>query len=359
MKIRGILIFGVSALVAAKALAVAAVAIATAAAPSATNAVRSGDTFGAGSTFVSPVLTRWASDYEARTNIKINYQPVGSGSGLQQIAAAAVDFAASDIPLTPDQLTKLGMRQFPLVIGGVVPVVNIAGVKLGLMRFTGPVLADIFLGKIRTWNDPAIQSLNPGIRLPAAQIAVVHRLEASGTTFNWVNYLSKVSPEWKQRVGEGATVEWPVGLAGKGNDGVAIFVNQTQNSIGYVEYAYALQNNLSYGLVQNKAGRFVKPEPASFRAAAASAEWDSATDFYQILTDAPGTEAYPITATAFILMARHPRDSGRAMAARAFFQWALENGQMQAGTLHYVPLPDNLVQQIEDSWTERPAGPNG
>ena len=241
---------------------------------------------GAGSTFVYPILAKWSADYNVKSGNKVNYQSIGSGGGIAQIKAATVDFGASDMPVKPADLQKLGLGQFPLVIGGIVPVVNIDGIQPGQMRFTGPVLADIYLGKIKNWNDPAITKLNPDLKLPNAAIGVVHRSDGSGTTFNWVNYLSKVSAEWKDKVGEGTSVEWPVGLGGKGNEGVAAFVNQTKNSIGYVEYAYVLQNKMAWGLVQNKAGKFIKPDAASFQAAAASAKWGDAQDFYLIMTDA-------------------------------------------------------------------------
>ena len=248
---------------------------------------------GAGSTFVYPILAKWSADYAVKSGSRVNYQSIGSGGGIAQIKAATVDFGASDMPMKPADLQKLGLGQFPLVIGGIVPVVNIDGVQPGQMRFTGPVLADIYLGKIKNWNDPAITMLNPDLKLPNAAIGVVHRSDGSGTTFNWVNYLSKVSAEWKDKVGEGTSVEWPVGLGGKGNEGVAAFVNQTKNSIGYVEYAYVLQNKMAWGLVQNKAGKFIKPDAASFQAAAASAKWGDAQDFYLIMTDASDEECLP------------------------------------------------------------------
>ena len=318
------------------------------------------DITGAGSTFVYPILSKWSADYSATSGgTKVNYQSIGSGGGIAQIKAATVDFGASDMPMKPADLQKLGMGQFPLVIGGIVPVVNIDGVQPGQMRFTGPVLADIYLGKIKDWNDPAIVALNPSLKLPSAAIAVVHRSDGSGTTFNWVNYLSKVSSEWKDKVGEGTSVEWPVGLGGKGNEGVAAFVNQTKNSIGYVEYAYVLQNKMTWGLVQNKAGKFIKPDAASFQAAAASAEWGKAQDFYLIMTDAPGEDAYPVSATVFILMYKQPKDAARMSAAIDFFKWALENGQPEATSLDYVPFPPNVVQQIEGYWKAQFAGLKG
>jgi phosphate transport system substrate-binding protein len=315
------------------------------------------ETTGAGSTFVYPIIAKWAADYQTKTGNKVNYQSIGSGGGIAQIKSATVDFGASDMPMKPDELQKLGLSQFPLVIGGVVPVVNIEGLKPGELRFSGPVLADIYLGKIKTWNDPAIQKLNPGLKLPTSAISVVHRSDGSGTTFNWANYLSKVSPQWKDKVGEGTAVEWPIGIGGKGNEGVAAFVSQTRFSIGYVEYAYAVQNKMTYGLVQNKAGQFIKPDAESFQAAAASADWGGTKDFYLIMTDAPDAKAYPITATVFMLMHKQPKNPERATVAMDFFKWSLESGQKQAESLDYVPLPAPLVQQIETYWKAQfPAG---
>ena len=324
-----------------------------------TASVQAADITGAGSTFVFPILSKWSADYSAKTGIHVNYQSIGSGGGLAQIKAGTVDFGASDAPMKPEELQKLGMGQFPLVIGGIVPVVNIEGVQEGQIRFTGPLLADIYLGKIKNWNDPAIAKINPDLKLPAAAISVVHRSDGSGTTFNWVNYLSKVSPEWKDKVGEGTAVEWPVGIGGKGNEGVAAFVKQTKNSIGYVEYAYVLQNKMSYGLVQNKVGKFIKPDASSFQAAAMSANWGDAKDFYLIMTDAPGEASYPVAATVFIIMYKHPKDPARTNTAIDFFKWALDNGQKQANELDYVPLPDNLVKQIENYWKSQFAGLKG
>jgi len=305
---------------------------------------------GAGSTFVFPILTKWSADYAAVNGTHVQYQSIGSGAGITQIKGGTVDFGASDAPLKPEELLKTGLGQFPLVVGGIVPVVNIEGVKPGEMKFTGPVLADIFLGKIKTWNDPAIAKLNPEVKLPAASITVVHRSDGSGTTFNWTNYLAKASPEWRDKIGEGTAVEWPVGAGGKGNEGVTAFVNQTKNAIGYVEYAYVLQNKSTFALVQNKSGKFVRPDAASFQAAAASADWANAKDFYLVMTDAPGDEAYPVAATSFILMHKTPKDAARAKAAFAFFRWALEKGQAQATALDYVPLPQPLVNQVESYW---------
>jgi len=310
------------------------------------------ETKGAGSTFVSPVMAKWSADYKAKTGNSIGYQPVGSGIGIGLIKKSAVDFGASDMPLKPDELEKLGLVQFPLVIGGVVPVVHIDGVRPGEMRFTGRLLADIFLGNVRSWDHPAIQKINPGLKLPNAPITVVHRLDGSGTTFNWSNYLSKASSEWRAIVGEGTSGEWPLGLGGKGNDGVASLVAMVPGSIGYLEYAYALQklDKISYGIVQNSAGNFVSPSADTFQAAAASADWKATKDFFLVMTDAPGANAYPITATTFVLMYRQSKSPEKTAIAMDFLRWSLESGQSQAEQLHYVPLPPALVQQVEAYW---------
>lgn len=311
-----------------------------------------GEITGAGSTFAHPILSKWSAAYQAATGDSLSYQAIGSSAGIAKIKAGDVDFGASDKPLKSDDLGALGLSQFPLVIGGVVPVVNIDGVKAGALKFTGPLLADIFLGKERKWNDPAIRALNPNVKLPDEGINVVHRSDGSGTTFNLTNYLSKVSPEWRDKIGEGSTVEWPTGVGGKGNEGVAVYVNQIKNSIGYVEYAYALHYNMSYALVQNKAGHFVSPNTRSFQAAAEGFDWNSTKDFYLVITDAAGNEAYPIAATTFVLMYKRPKDTQRSRSALEFFRWALNNGQAQAQELDYVPLPSSLVRQIESYWKE-------
>jgi phosphate transport system substrate-binding protein len=309
---------------------------------------------GAGSTFVSPILSRWTADYmadfHASGGVKIAYEPIGSGAGIDLIEAHKIDFAASDRPLPPDQLAKFGLGQFPIVIGGVVPVVNIMGVQPGKMRFTGRLLADIYLGKIKRWNDPAIARLNPGLALPAADIVVTHRSDGSGSTFNWVNYFSKVSADWKAKVGEGTTVAWPVGLAAGGNDGVAALVEKTPNSIGYVELAYVLRDRLAWASVQNRAGRYVAPSTSSFAAAASSARWTEAKDFYLVVTDAPGPDAYPITATTFILAPKRPSEYAHNRALLNLVEWALFKGQSQALALGYVPLPKPLATRVEAYW---------
>ena len=302
---------------------------------------------GAGSTFVYPVLSAWAADYRTQSGTGINYQSIGSGGGISQVKAGTVDFGATDQPLASDDLAKSNLAQFPIVIGGIVPVVNIAGLEASKLRLSGPVLADIYAGKIKSWNDPVIARLNPGLSLPAANIAVVHRSDGSGTTFNFTHYLAQVSPTWKSGPGEGKTVNWPTGVGGKGNEGVAGYVKQIANSVGYVEYAYVLQNHMTYAQMQNAAGTFVAPSADSFSAAADSADWKNATDFNLVMTNASGQNAYPITATTFILLPRQPRNKATSDAAIAFFKYALEKGQNQAKKLDYVPLPATLVQQIE------------
>jgi len=311
---------------------------------------RAGEITGAGSTFAYPILSRWSADYAAKTGDRLNYQSIGSGGGIAQIKAGTVDFGATDKPLEPEELAAAGLGQFPIVIGGVVPVVNLKGVEPGKLRLSGPLLADIFLGKVARWNDPALRELNPGLALPDAGITVVHRSDGSGTTYNWANYLSKVSPEWKEKVGEGTSLSWPTGIGGKGNEGVAAYVDRLPNSIGYVEYAYVVQNKMNYAVLRNRAGRFVGPEAAAFQAAAATAEWAKARDFCLLITDAPGQDAYPVAAITWVLMYRQPKDAARSKAALGFFRWALESGQAQAAALDYVPLPADLVRQIEAYW---------
>jgi phosphate transport system substrate-binding protein len=308
------------------------------------------DITGAGSTFVYPILSKWSDTYNKTTGAKINYQSIGSGGGIAQIKAGTVTFGASDKPLDPKELAETGLAQFPTVIGGVVPVVNIEGVDAGKIRFTGPLLADIYQGKVTKWNDPAIAQINPDLKLADAAITVVHRSDGSGTTFNFVNYLSKVSPEWKSKVGEGTSVSWPAGVGGKGNEGVAAYVKQIKGSIGYVELAYALQNKMAYAAVQNSAGQFVQPSLASFQAAAASADWKNAKDFFLVITNAPGENSWPITASVFVLVYKQPKNAAGTKATLDFFKWAYENGGKQAEELDYVPLPKALTEQIEAYW---------
>ena len=313
---------------------------------------RAAEATGAGASFIYPVMSKWSADYSAATGKKINYQSIGSGGGIAQIKAGTVDFGSSDAPLKPGELAKYGLAQFPSVIGGVVPVVNLAGVPSGAMKLDGPLLADIFLGKVKMWNDPRIAALNGGVQLPARAITVVHRSDGSGTTFNFANYLGKVSPEWKSRVGEGTSVNWPTGIGGKGNEGVAAYVKQIKGGIGYVELSYALQNQLTYTRMKNAAGNFVNPSDETFSAAAASADWANARDFYLVMTNAPGDNAWPITATNFILMYKQPKNAAGAKNARDFFQWVYANGDAQAKALDYVPLPDTLVRQVEAYWAQ-------
>lgn len=309
------------------------------------------DITGAGATFVFPVMSKWSSEYAKETGKKVNYQSIGSGGGIAQIKAATVDFGSSDAPLKPEDLAKSGLAQFPSVIGGVVPVVNVPGVKSGALKFDGPLLADVFLGKVTNWNDPRIAALNSGVTLPDLKITVVRRSDGSGTTFNFVNYLSKVSPEWKSSVGEGNSVKWPVGVGGKGNEGVAAYVKQLKGGIGYVEFSYALQNKLTFARLKNASGNFVLPNDESFQAAAASANWAGAKDFYLVMTNAPGPDAWPIAATNFILMHKKPKNAASAKAAQDFFRWVYANGDDEAKALDYVPLPDALVKQIESYWS--------
>jgi phosphate transport system substrate-binding protein len=316
--------------------------------PAGNNAAGSGAAItGAGSTFVYPVLSAWASDYAAQTGTKVNYQSIGSGGGVSQVKAGTVDFGATDQPLAADELAKSKLAQFPVVIGGIVAVVNLSGAEPGKLRLTGPVLADIYAGKIKTWNDPAIVEANPGMKLPGAPIAVVHRSDGSGTTFNFTHYLGQVSAAWKAGPGEGKTVAWPTGVGGKGNEGVAAYVKQIPNSIGYVEYAYALQGGMTYAALQNAAGNFVTPSAETFSNAAASADWAHGSDFDLVMTNAPGADAYPITATTFVLMPTSPANKANSKAALDFFRFALEHGKDRATRLDYVPLPATLVQQIE------------
>ncbi len=305
---------------------------------------------GAGSTFVYPLLSQWSTDYSAATSTRVNYASIGSGAGIQQIKSATVDFGASDKPLPSDELAQAGLAQFPITIGGVVPVVNVDGVAPGKLRLDGTTLAQIFLGAITHWNDPAIAALNPGLALGSGAISVVHRSDGSGTTFNFVNYLSKVSPDWKSKVGEGTSVQWPVGVGGKGNEGVAAYVKQIHNSIGYVELAYALKTGMAYTSLKNHAGKFVEPSLASFAAAAASADWAHTKDFHLVITDAPGANAWPIAASVFVIMYKQPKDAARARAALDFFRWSLEKGQDRAAELYYVALPPALVKSIEQYW---------
>ena len=308
------------------------------------------DVTGAGATFPAPLYAKWAGDYNKATGVKINYQSVGSGAGLKQIDSKTVDFGASDMPLKDEELQTKGLMQFPTVIGGVVPVINVAGVKPGELKLNGTVLADIYLGKITKWNDPAIKALNGSLNLPDAAISPVRRADGSGTTFIFTNYLSKVSPEWKTKAGEGTAVNWPTGAGGKGNEGVAAFVNRLPNSIGYVEYAYVKQNKMVYAQMQNAAGNFVAPEDVAFKAAAANADWSKS--FYQILTNQAGKDAWPISGATFIMMHKAQDKPAQATAALKFFDWAYKNGDKTADDLDYVPMPDTVKGTIAKAWGE-------
>ena len=305
---------------------------------------------GAGASFPAPIYAKWAEAYQKATNNRINYQSIGSGAGIKQIIARTVDFGASDMPMKAADLDKDGLTQFPTVIGGVVPVVNITGVKPGEVMLTGSVLADIYLGKIVKWNDKAIADLNPKLALPGQDIAVVRRADGSGTTFIFTNYLSKMSAEWKQKVSEGTAVQWPRGLGGKGNEGVSAFVQRVPGAIGYVEYAYAKQNKMAHVLMQNAAGNFVAPDDSSFKAAAASADWTK-SNFGEILTNMPGKSSWPITGATFILMHKLQAKPAQGAEALKFFEWSYKNGGKMAEELDYVPLPDNLIKLIHTSWS--------
>ncbi|MEO8647127.1 phosphate ABC transporter substrate-binding protein PstS [Pseudomonas sp.] len=308
------------------------------------------DVTGAGSSFVYPVLSKWSQDYSKSSSNRINYQSIGSGGGIAQIKAATVDFGASDAPLSAADLKAGGLGQFPSVIGGIVPVMNIEGIAPGQLKLDGETLAKIFLGEITVWNDPAIVALNPGMKLPGSKITVVHRSDGSGTSYNFTNYLSKVSDGWKSKIGFGTAVPWPVGVGGKGNEGVSAYVKQIKNSIGYVEYAYALQNKMTHAQLKNAAGKFIQPNSKAFQAAADTADWANAKDFNLIMTNAPGDSAWPITATTWIIMYKQPKNAEQSQAAFNFFKWSLENGQQQASALDYVALPDSLVKRIEGYW---------
>ena len=327
-------------------IACAAMALGLAAA----QAVTAADITGAGATFPYPLYSKWAEAYRTATGVGLNYQSIGSGGGIKQILAKTVDFGASDAPLEPAKLEKEGLVQFPMVMGGVVPVFNIEGIKPGGLRLTGSLLADIYLGKISKWNAPAIAALNKGVKLPDQDITVVARSDGSGTTFIFTNYLSKVSTEWKDKAGNNTSVKWPAGVAGKGNEGVAAYVQRLSGSIGYVEYAYALQNKMSYALMQNKDGNFVGPDDKSFRAAAANAQWDKAPGFYLLLTDQAGKESWPITGATFILMHKKQDKPANAVIVLKFFDWAYESGDKMALDLDYVPMPDSVVKLVKAEW---------
>ena len=311
------------------------------------------DITGAGSTFVYPVLAKWADVYRKDTGVGLNYQSIGSGGGIKQITNKTVTFGATDMPLTPEDVAKNHFVQFPVINGSVVPILNLPGIKPGELTLDGPTIAQIFLGKITKWNDPAIAKLNPGIQLPATAIAVVHRSDGSGTTFIWTNFLSKVSADWKNDVGENTAVEWPVGIGAKGSEGVSNNAAQTLGSLGYVEYAYAKQNNLTYAKMVNQAGKVVPPTAEAFQAAAASADWTSAPDFHVIMTNAAGDKSWPVAGSTFMLMQTVPTNAADSAAALKFFDWAYKNGKQMASDLDYVPMPDSVVGLIEKTWKDK------
>jgi phosphate transport system substrate-binding protein len=311
-------------------------------------AAQAADITGAGSTFAAPIYTKWADAYQKSGGGKVNYQGIGSSGGVKQIVAKTVDFAGSDAPLKDDELAKEGLFQFPTVVGGVVPVVNVPGVTPGELTLSGEVLGDIYLGKIKKWNDPAIVALNPKVKLPDTDIAVVRRADGSGTSFIWTNYLSKVNADWKAKVGEGSTVNWPTGTGGKGNDGVAAFVQRLPGAIGYVEWAYAKQNKMTYAGLKNSSGTVVEPKTETFKAAAAGADWSKS--FYQILTDEPGKNAWPIVGATFVLLHTTQDKAPQGTETLKFFDWAFKNGAQAANDLDYITLPDSVVAEIRTKW---------
>jgi phosphate transport system substrate-binding protein len=321
-------------------------------------AAQAAEISGAGATFPYPIYAKWAEAYATKTGLKMNYQSIGSGGGIKQISAKTVDFGASDMPLKPADLEKEGLTQFPMVMGGVVPVINVPGIEPGQLKLDGKVLADIYLGKITKWNDPAIAALNSGLKLPDLAIAPVYRSDGSGTTFIFTHYLSEVSPEWKDKVGENTSVQFPSGIGGKGNEGVSAMASRTLGAIGYVEYAYVKQNKLTYALLRNRDGEFVSPASTAFRAAAANADWSKTQDFYLLLTNQPGKESWPITGATFILLHKQQSKPELAREVINFFDWAYLNGGQLADDLDYVPMPENVVKLVEQSW-QQIKGPDG
>jgi phosphate transport system substrate-binding protein len=338
----------------------AAIAVAIAAASTLTlSAAYAADISGAGATFPYPIYAKWADAYRQETGIGLNYQSIGSGGGIKQIKAKTVTFGATDAPLKGEDLDAIGLVQFPMVMGGIVPVVNIEGVEPGSLVLDGATLADIFLGKIANWNDPAIARLNPDAKLPDMAIAVVHRSDGSGTTFNFANYLAATNVEWNDKVGVNTALEWPVGIGAKGNEGVANNVSQTGGAIGYVEYAYAKQNKLIYTDMINRDGKKVEPTIASFSAAAANADWSSVPGYGVILGNQPGAESWPITAATWIVLYKNPEDVAASAEALKFFDWAYEHGDDLATELDYVPMPDNVVKSVEETWAKDVVGSDG
>jgi phosphate transport system substrate-binding protein len=315
-----------------------------------TSAVYAATINGAGATFPYPIYAKWADAYKTSTGTGMNYQSIGSGGGIKQIKAKTVDFGASDKPLSVEELNEGGLMQFPMVMGGVVPVMNLPGINPGEVKLTGPVLADIYIGKITQWNDQAIAKLNPGLKLPSDKITSVARADGSGTTYIFTHYLSKVSPEFKEKIGNNTSVSWPSGVSGKGNEGVASYVQRIKGSIGYVEYAYALQNKMTYAQMQNQGGKFVKPDSESFQAAAANADWAKTPGFSLMLTDQPGAKSWPITGATFILVYKTQDKPENAQEVLKFFDWAYHHGGKMADELDYVPMPDAVVKLVEATW---------
>ena len=314
------------------------------------SAAHAADLTGAGATFPYPIYAKWAEAYKKATGTGLNYQSIGSGGGIKQIKAKTVDFGASDMPLAAEELNKEGLVQFPAIMGGVVPVVNLEGIAPGQLKLTGPVLADIYLGKIVKWNAPQITGLNPGVKLPDTEITVIHRADGSGTSFLWTDYLSKTNPDFKSKVGAGTAVKWPVGVGGKGNEGVAANVQRMKGSIGYVEYAYAKRNKIAHAQLQNRDGQFVQPDDETFKAAAASADWNKTPGMAVVLTDQAGKNAWPITGASFILMHRNQADSAKGREVLKFFDWAYKDGGAMATELDYVAMPPAVVKQVADLW---------
>lgn len=305
---------------------------------------------GAGATFPYPIYSKWADAYKKGSGVSMNYQSIGSGGGIKQIKAKTVDFGASDMPLKAEELKEAGLVQFPVVMGGVVPVVNLKDVTPGQLKLTGSVIADIYLGKITTWNAPEIAKLNPDLKLPATTITVVHRADGSGTSFLWTDYLSKISPEFKEKVGASTAVKWPVGVGGKGNEGVAANVQRIDGALGYVEYAYAKSNKIAHAQVQNRDGHFVQPTQSSFQSAAASADWAGTPGFGVVLTNQAGAASWPITGASFILLHANQADAVKGKAVLAFFDWSYKNGSAMAAELDYVPMPESVITQVQQAW---------
>ena len=321
--------------------------------------VSAADITGAGATFPYPIYSKWSEAYKAATGIGLNYQSIGSGGGIKQIKAKIVDFGASDMPLKQEELDKEGLMQFPAIIGGVVPIVNIDGVAAGQLKLSSEVIADIYLGKVTKWDHPSITAINPGLKLPNANISVVHRSDGSGTTFIWTNWLSKTNQEWADKVKDGTAVKWPMGVGGKGNEGVSAVVQQLKNSIGYVEYAYAKKNKIPHAQVKNRDGNFVQPSDDTFKAAAANADWANAPGFYLLLTDQKGKDAWPITGASFIVMHRQQTDVLTGRAILKFFDWSYKNGAKMSEDLEYVHLPQSVIKLVQDNWKKELKGPDG